>query len=261
MTYEDVKNKRATAEKSGNVQKAPTQPPVPPPPPPPLGATATWSTERAPPGQKDAKRVHFNLETLNSRRLLTHPGPGEEPVAGGPPPPAPVREAELEELQERIERFRAQLREALARRAELQTSLAKQRADPPTATDGPSPGPAPIANTAPSADSSETRTASEGLPELESRTALRLVWWPGRHDNGSVAQLRRDQVGGVCPLQKVMLPPRGRYLGLLPARYLPGDCDLWWLGHSDWLFRVQQSGKFQRVGDLRWLWLSTSPWR
>lgn len=129
---------------------------------------------RPPQGQKDTKRVHFNLETLNSRKLLSRPAPGEEEETGGrvcenggpvappparapAPPPAPARDGELEELQERIEGFRAQLRAALARRAELQTSLANQRVAPPITSDGPSPGPTPIPNPAPRTSSSETR--------------------------------------------------------------------------------------------------------
>ncbi|XP_064197000.1 glutamate receptor ionotropic, NMDA 3B-like isoform X3 [Anguilla rostrata] len=174
MTYEDVKKKRANAEKSCNVQKDPSLQPLPPPPP--HGATATWTSEgvRPPQGQKDTKRVHFNLETLNSRKLLSRPAPGEEEETGGrvcenggpvappparapAPPPAPARDGELEELQERIEGFRAQLRAALARRAELQTSLASQRVAPPITSDGPSPGPTPIPNPAPRTSSSETR--------------------------------------------------------------------------------------------------------
>ncbi|KAG9343643.1 hypothetical protein JZ751_013813 [Albula glossodonta] len=149
------------------------------PPPPPHGATATWTTEgsRPPQGQKDTKRVHFNLETLNSRKLMPRSGPEEEPGGGGeqgrpgvgpggrpcenggpaaPPPPAPTpptsaQDRELEELQGKIEEFRAQLREALARRAELQTSLAKQKASVlPTAE-----SPAPATNPTPHTDNCE----------------------------------------------------------------------------------------------------------
>ncbi|KAJ8371988.1 hypothetical protein AAFF_G00298100 [Aldrovandia affinis] len=65
---------------------------------------------------------------------------GARPPA--PPAPAAPGPGELEQLQERIEAFRSQLREALARRAELQTSLANQRAAPPTTVDGPAPQPA-----------------------------------------------------------------------------------------------------------------------
>ncbi|KAJ8270135.1 hypothetical protein GJAV_G00110740 [Gymnothorax javanicus] len=173
MTYEDVKRKRAEAEKSCNVDKAMPSQSLPLPPP--HGATATWTTEGAGapqgPKEKDTKRVHFNLETLNTRKLLPRPVPGETeepkgrvcenggPVAAptkvtSPPlssvtlPPVPAREGELEELQQKIEAFRAQLRAALARRAELQTSLANQRVAPPanspTAPDGPSPSPNPV---------------------------------------------------------------------------------------------------------------------
>lgn len=40
----------------------------------------------------------------------------------------PPKDGELEELQEKIEEIRGQLRDALARRAQLQTALAKERA-------------------------------------------------------------------------------------------------------------------------------------
>ncbi|XP_036409760.1 glutamate receptor ionotropic, NMDA 3B-like [Megalops cyprinoides] len=161
MTYEDVKKRRANLEKSSNssVQKLPSLQPLPPPPP--HGTTATWSNESSKPSQahKDTKRVHFNLETLNTRKLLARSnleeGVGQGGGAGGgvagqvcenggpaalPPILAPsltcppTREKELEELQERIEEFRTQLKDALARRAELQTRLAKEKAPPPGST-------------------------------------------------------------------------------------------------------------------------------
>uniref|UniRef100_A0A4W4HSK9 Glutamate receptor n=1 Tax=Electrophorus electricus TaxID=8005 RepID=A0A4W4HSK9_ELEEL len=113
---------------------------------------------------KDNKRVHFNLETLNTRRLLARvvaeggqggssssSGSGSAPDGnqllrscenGGPAPLQPTKplplslpglatlpkNGELEELQEKIEEIRGQLKEALARRAQLQTALAKERA-------------------------------------------------------------------------------------------------------------------------------------
>uniref|UniRef100_A0A671Q4U5 Glutamate receptor n=1 Tax=Sinocyclocheilus anshuiensis TaxID=1608454 RepID=A0A671Q4U5_9TELE len=99
------------------------------------------------------KRVHFNLETLNSYQLQAPPtGPerGQRGLVGSPPtqlfsnggpnpslslvlsPPAcsglsTPWEEELQELQGRIEEFRGQLRAALARRAELQRTLVRQR--------------------------------------------------------------------------------------------------------------------------------------
>ncbi|XP_035269990.1 glutamate receptor ionotropic, NMDA 3B [Anguilla anguilla] len=181
MTYEDVKRQRANSEKSCNIQKV--QPPQPPPAAPPSGATAKWNNEssKASRDTKDNKRVHFNLETLNSRRLLARAAPEAERGGarlslvgricenGGPsvPPPrmvlplppssvptpapapsscAPPREGELQELQERIEEIREQLKAALARRAELQTSLAKEKASPAqTVTEAPPVGPSPPA--------------------------------------------------------------------------------------------------------------------
>ncbi|TSM94680.1 Glutamate receptor ionotropic, NMDA 3A [Bagarius yarrelli] len=170
MTYEDVKRQRANAEKSCNIQKS--QPAQPPPPPPP-GTFAKWNNEssRAAKELKDNKRVHFNLETLNTRRLLARVvaegGQGTSGCAseaetragtdsgsrstlggsrvsrvcenGGPVPLQPLpsstlhltdppKNGELEELQEKIEDIRNQLRDALARRAQLQTALAKERA-------------------------------------------------------------------------------------------------------------------------------------
>ncbi|XP_068599469.1 glutamate receptor ionotropic, NMDA 3B [Brachionichthys hirsutus] len=74
MTYEDVKKQRAEREKSCNLEK--TQPPPGPPAP---GASAKWNNEASKDAAdtaaaikdgRDFKRVHFNLETLNTRRLL-----------------------------------------------------------------------------------------------------------------------------------------------------------------------------------------------
>nr|XP_006640004.2 PREDICTED: glutamate receptor ionotropic, NMDA 3B isoform X1 [Lepisosteus oculatus] len=151
MTYEDVKRQRATAEKRCNLQKLLPQQPAPAPPP----APAKWNNECREGSRevKDNKRVHFNLETLNTRGLLARAGAGERGGGGGgggggesvvqvcenggpalPPPSSssssPARASELQELQERIEEIRGQLRVALARRAELQTSLAKEKACP-----------------------------------------------------------------------------------------------------------------------------------
>lgn len=47
---------------------------------------------------------------------------------------SPSRDGELEELQVKIEEIRGHLKAALARRAELQTTLAKERAAVATAT-------------------------------------------------------------------------------------------------------------------------------
>lgn len=52
-----------------------------------------------------------------------------QPLPSSPAHPTdPPKDGELEELQEKIEEIRGQLREALARRAQLQTALAKERA-------------------------------------------------------------------------------------------------------------------------------------
>ncbi|XP_005923029.1 glutamate receptor ionotropic, NMDA 3B [Haplochromis burtoni] len=209
MTYEDVKRQRAEKEKSCNLHKS--QPPRAPPAP---GASAKWNNETskdadaaataaAAKDARDFKRVHFNLETLNTRRLLARlavseakggsamaerEGPAKPKAGpnsrlcenGGPaasftnrlltlpsssssarlnasaPPPtaaalsppatstpapvtiappasdapprvavAPPRPGELEELEEEIEQMREKLRTALARRAEIQTTLTK----------------------------------------------------------------------------------------------------------------------------------------
>ncbi|XP_031694790.1 glutamate receptor ionotropic, NMDA 3B-like [Anarrhichthys ocellatus] len=192
MTYEDVKRQRAEKEKSCNLEKP--QPPSGPPAPPAPGASAKWNNEASKAAAKDArdfKQVHFNLETLNTRRLLARiatsdaKGGGaksegqlpDKPKAGpnsrlcengGPaaslaslllsrpasssssafssaqpdtsaPPsvavaPPPPRPGELQELQEQIDQMREKLRTALARRAEIQTTLAKPVA---TVTDNP----------------------------------------------------------------------------------------------------------------------------
>ncbi|XP_073333389.1 glutamate receptor ionotropic, NMDA 3B [Pagrus major] len=83
MTYEDVKKQRVEKEKSCNLQKS--QPPSGPPAPPAPGASAKWNNETSKDAAaaaaavaaaaiakdaRDFKRVHFNLETLNTRRLL-----------------------------------------------------------------------------------------------------------------------------------------------------------------------------------------------
>ncbi|XP_030630566.1 glutamate receptor ionotropic, NMDA 3B [Chanos chanos] len=124
-------------------------------------STTKWNNEGAKASvrePKDNKRVHFNLETLNSYRLQAPPagperekGRGRRGLVGSPPtqlcenggpslglslvlsPPAcssghsAMWEGELRELQGRIEEIRDQLRAALARRAELQTSLERER--------------------------------------------------------------------------------------------------------------------------------------
>ncbi|KAI7809663.1 glutamate receptor ionotropic, NMDA 3B [Triplophysa rosa] len=123
-------------------------------------STTKWNNQSAKAGReaKDHnKHVHFNLETLNSYQLQAPPpGPersrrglvGSPPTQlcsnGGPnlslslvlsPPACPGAsspwEEELRELQGRIEEFRGQLRAALARRAELQRNLVRQRLSQP----------------------------------------------------------------------------------------------------------------------------------
>ncbi|KAE8294731.1 Glutamate receptor ionotropic, NMDA 3A [Larimichthys crocea] len=92
MTYEDVKRQRAEKE-SCNLQKS--QPPPGPPSPPAPGASAKWNNETskdatAAKDTRDFKRVHFNLETLNTRRLLARiatsdiKGSGAKSDVGGP---------------------------------------------------------------------------------------------------------------------------------------------------------------------------------
>ncbi|XP_042339956.1 glutamate receptor ionotropic, NMDA 3B [Plectropomus leopardus] len=214
MTYEDVKRQRAEKEKSCNLQKPPG--PSGPNAAPAAGISAKWNNEASkdaaaaaaaaaataaaaiPKDARDFKRVHFNLETLNTRRLLariatseakgcrakpegegpskpragpnsrlcenggpaaslaslvlslpsssassaTKQKPSARPPAAAARPPAavvsppatkspppeevvPPRPGELEELQEEIEQMRERLRTALARRAEIQTTLTK----------------------------------------------------------------------------------------------------------------------------------------
>ncbi|XP_044056880.1 LOW QUALITY PROTEIN: glutamate receptor ionotropic, NMDA 3B [Siniperca chuatsi] len=204
MTYEDVKKQRAEKEKSCNLKP---QPPAPGPASP--GASAKWNNETsndaaaaaaaaAAKDSRDFKRVHFNLETLNTRRLLARiatseakgvkcegewpakprAGPNSrlcenggpaaslpslvlslpsssssssssaQPKTSAPPPavvappsaavapPQPGELQELQELQEQIEQMREKLRTALARRAEIQSTMAKPVA---TVTNSPSP--------------------------------------------------------------------------------------------------------------------------
>ncbi|XP_058869973.1 glutamate receptor ionotropic, NMDA 3B isoform X1 [Acipenser ruthenus] len=140
MSFEDVKNqKQPKTEKSCNLQRV--QPPQPPPPP------AKWNNEKNKSAQesRDNKRVHFNLETLNSSRLLAQVvAAGREGAVtkeaarpcengcsscSGTSPPSP-RNTELVELESRIEEIRGQLRAALARKSELQFCLARERECP-----------------------------------------------------------------------------------------------------------------------------------
>ncbi|XP_060890761.1 glutamate receptor ionotropic, NMDA 3B [Labrus mixtus] len=99
MTYDDVKKQRVEKEKSCNLQKAPPQsgPPAPPAP----GTSARWNNETskedaveaAVKDARDFKRVQFNLESLNTRRLLARisKGSGAKCEGEGPakPPAAP----------------------------------------------------------------------------------------------------------------------------------------------------------------------------
>nr|XP_046248262.1 glutamate receptor ionotropic, NMDA 3B isoform X2 [Scatophagus argus] len=87
MTYEDVKRQRAEKEKSCNLQKS--QPPPGPPAPPAPGASAKWNNETSKDAAaatikdaRDFKRVHFNLETLNTRRLLARIATSDTKVGG-----------------------------------------------------------------------------------------------------------------------------------------------------------------------------------
>ncbi|XP_022620574.1 glutamate receptor ionotropic, NMDA 3B [Seriola dumerili] len=185
MTYEDVKRQRVEKEKSCNLLKP--QPSHGPPAPPAPGVSAKWNNETskdattaAMKDARDFRRVHFNLETLNTRRLLAriaasdtkgggakgegsakpNAGPSNRVCEnGGPvasfaslvlslpssssstsstysaappsatvsPPPevAPPQPGELQALQDQIDQMREKLRTALARRAEIQTTLAK----------------------------------------------------------------------------------------------------------------------------------------
>lgn len=122
----------------------------------PSTSTTKWNNQSVKAGREAKehnKRVHFNLETLNSYQLQAPtPGPerGRRGLVGSPPtqlcsnggpnlslslvlsPPvcsghSTPWEEELRDLQGRIEEFRGQLRAALARRAELQRTLVRQR--------------------------------------------------------------------------------------------------------------------------------------
>ncbi|KAJ8003785.1 hypothetical protein DPEC_G00152000 [Dallia pectoralis] len=141
------------------------QPPPSTPPSSPLPATPPPPQPSSP--ARDTKRVHFDLESLHSYRLHTHTasvrgrpgmvgrhdlggclrglsphismhangGPASALASSGlvlPPLGSPdsqtfLWEGELQEVQGRIETFTAQLRDALARRAEIKTCLENQR--------------------------------------------------------------------------------------------------------------------------------------
>ncbi|XP_054907767.1 glutamate receptor ionotropic, NMDA 3B [Poeciliopsis prolifica] len=88
LTYDDVKRQRAEREKSCNLEKtqAGRGPPGPPGPSAPA-ASARWNNESrketpAAAEARDFKRVHFSLETLNTRRLLARLAISE-PKGGG----------------------------------------------------------------------------------------------------------------------------------------------------------------------------------
>ncbi|KAK7889878.1 hypothetical protein WMY93_025438 [Mugilogobius chulae] len=98
MTYEDVKRQRAEREKSCNLDKSQAPPG---PAPPAAGAAAKWNNETpkeevtaAPMDARDFKRVHFHLETLNTRRLLARLAASDAKAAvgkgDGPPRPEPA---------------------------------------------------------------------------------------------------------------------------------------------------------------------------
>ncbi|XP_040896347.1 glutamate receptor ionotropic, NMDA 3B [Toxotes jaculatrix] len=232
MTYEDVKRQQAEKEKSCNLQKS--QPPPCPPAPLAPGASAKWNNETSKDtaatsattkDTRDFRRVHFNLETLNTRRLLARiaasdtkggrakggtevpaeprvglnsrlfenggPAPSfaslvlslpssssssarpntsaNPPATVAPPleaaasPPtvvAPPKPNELQELQDQIEQMREKLRKALARRAEIQTSLAK-----PVATMTNNPPPATMTTTAATTVATTAMTmTTKGVP-------------------------------------------------------------------------------------------------
>ncbi|XP_036971132.1 glutamate receptor ionotropic, NMDA 3B isoform X1 [Acanthopagrus latus] len=240
MTYEDVKKQRVEKEKSCNLQKS--QPPLAPPAPPAPGASAKWNNETSKDAAaaaaaaitkdaRDFKRVHFNLETLNTRRLLAriaasdvkgggakceggspakpqllnsrlyeNGGPAASlaslvlslpsssssscssssvqpktaaspPISVAPPPTgmatpptavAPPQPGELQELQEQIDQMREKLRMALARRAEIQTTLTKPVA---TVTNNTTPvSTATAATTATTVTAATTTAATMGAP-------------------------------------------------------------------------------------------------
>ncbi|KAM4575412.1 LOW QUALITY PROTEIN: glutamate receptor ionotropic, NMDA 3B [Fundulus diaphanus] len=94
MTYEDVKRQRAEKDKSCNLEKTQTAPGPPgprgPPGPPAFGAAAKWNNETSkdapvPTDARDFKRVHFSLETLNTRRLLARLAASETKGGGAKP--------------------------------------------------------------------------------------------------------------------------------------------------------------------------------
>ena len=145
-----------------------------------------WNNESTKAELKDAnhKRVHFNLETLNSYRLdqgrrgLVGSPPTQLCANGGPSPglslvlsppsgasgrPSSPWELELQELQVRIEEFRGQLRAALARRAELQRTLEKERQ---SRTEGQNRG---ISNTIPAGHSNSSTASNVAAKDINKR--------------------------------------------------------------------------------------------
>ncbi|XP_033499032.2 glutamate receptor ionotropic, NMDA 3B isoform X2 [Epinephelus lanceolatus] len=141
-TYEDVgkeltdldQNPSSCISENCTLHRKQHHPPPPSPPTSlPASTTAGDTCNSSPSHEPKEKRVHFDLETLHSYRLRTHtasvrgrPGLMLAPL-GSRAAQTSLWEGELQDLQGKIETFRTQLREALARRAEIQSSLERER--------------------------------------------------------------------------------------------------------------------------------------
>nr|XP_033499032.1 glutamate receptor ionotropic, NMDA 3B isoform X2 [Epinephelus lanceolatus] len=141
-TYEDVgkeltdldQNPSSCISENCTLHRKQHHPPPPSPPTSlPASTTAGDTCNSSPSHEPKEKRVHFDLETLHSYRLRTHtasvrgrPGLMLAPL-GSRAAQTSMWEGELQDLQGKIETFRTQLREALARRAEIQSSLERER--------------------------------------------------------------------------------------------------------------------------------------
>ncbi|TKS86915.1 Glutamate receptor ionotropic, NMDA 3B [Collichthys lucidus] len=156
-TYEDVgkeltgldENPSSCISENCTLHRKQHQPPPPSPPLSPNASTTAGDTGSSTSSHEPKeKRVHFDLETLHSYRLRTahrlcawqarlhaNGGPVSTLVStglvlsplGSRAAQTSMWEGELQDLQGKIEMFRTQLREALARRAEIQTSLERER--------------------------------------------------------------------------------------------------------------------------------------
>uniref|UniRef100_A0A4W6FWQ6 Glutamate receptor n=1 Tax=Lates calcarifer TaxID=8187 RepID=A0A4W6FWQ6_LATCA len=124
MTYEDVKRQRAEKEKSGLCENGG-----------PAASFASLVLSLPSSSSSSSSSSSVRPNTSAPPPAAVAPPPAAS-VAPSPATVAPPQPGELQELQDQIEQMREKLRTALARRAEIQTTLAKPVA---TGTNNPTP--------------------------------------------------------------------------------------------------------------------------